>query len=146
MKEWKILFNEDIFQFVWFFVREREHLECDWKTEMIEYLMLSNRQYRGMNTVHIVQSHLQWDLECLIIICVHVFVLSNTTYPIAQWILPQFPWHLILVSEGRSNHLSKHNSHFNSTYFSLLMCCHNYFCHWLFYFYDHHHKEHHNHQ
>ena len=56
------------------------------------------------------------------------------------------------VSEGRSNQLPQHNSHFNrsinqSTYFAWLTCWHNYHDHWSL-FCDHFHyhlQEHNNH-
>ena len=59
-------------------------------------------------------------------------ILSNITYPIQRWILCWFPW--IWVGEGRSKQSSKHNSLFISfqfTYFSWLMCCHNFHDRWL---------------
>ena len=76
----------------------------------------------------------QWDLECLIYqIKSNQIILSNITYPILLWILSPFP--CISVSEGRSKQLvSKYNSLFISiyiTYFSWLMCCHNFHYHWL---------------
>ena len=55
----------------------------------------------------------------------------------------------ILVSEGRSKQSSKHNSHFISfqfTYFSWLMCCHNFHDHWSLFcdYLDHHLQEQHH--
>ena len=75
-------------------------------------------------------------------------ILSNITYPIQSWISCWFPW--IWVSEGRSKQSSKYNSHFISfqfTYFSWLMCCHNFHDHWSLFcdYLDHHLQEPTNH-
>ena len=73
-------------------------------------------------------------------------ILSNITCPIYLWIPTPFPW--ISMSEWRSKQLLlKHNSNFISiyiTYFSWLMCCHNFHDHWWLFcdYLDNHLQEH----
>ena len=76
-------------------------------------------------------------------------ILSNITCPIYWWIQPLFP--SIWVSEGRSKQSSKHISFhisFRFTYFSWLMCCHNFHDHWSLFcdYLDYHLQEHSNHR
>ena len=112
---------------------------------MEKYLLLANQLYGKMNYFRN-ECCLQWDLECLIKsnqIKSNQIILSNITYPIHMWIRSVFPW--IWVSEGRSKQSSKHNSHFISfqfTYFSWLICCHNFHNHW-FSFCDYNHLQEH---
>ena len=118
-----------------------------WKWKWIgEYLLIVNRQCSKM-TFFRNECFLRWDLECLVKsnhIKSNQIILSNITYPIQRWIQSWFP--SIWVSEGRSKQSSKHNSHFISfqfTYFSWLMCCHNFHNLWLFCDYlDYHLQEH----
>ena len=115
---------------------------------MEKYLLLANRQCFQMSLLQN-ECCFQWDLECLIKsnqIISNQIILSNITYPIYSWIPCWFPW--IWVSEGRSKQSSIHNSHFISfqfTYFSWLMCSHNFHDHWsLFCDYLDYHLEEHN--